>query len=105
MKFVVPRMVFSLVLICAGFNISLAQSTCSAPDLVCAAKTSVYRVVGPAGDASAVRIGSELLITNRQVIGGQTKISVQNHERTSCYRDRASFGTLGGSNFGPRNTS
>ncbi|MGI9379475.1 MAG: trypsin-like peptidase domain-containing protein [Methyloligellaceae bacterium] len=77
MKFVVPRMVFSLVLICAGFDISLAQSTCSAPDLVCAAKTSVYRVVGPAGDASAVRIGSELLITNRQVIGGQTKISIR----------------------------
>ena len=76
-KFTGPRIIASLMLICAGGNYSSAQTTCSAPNAVCASKTSVFRVDSQGGDASAIRIGAELLVTNRQLVGERTKVIIK----------------------------
>lgn len=66
-----------MVLSAVPLGPSLAQDNCKAPEPVCAARESVF-AVSSAFDpyASAVRIGSDLLVTNRHSVADETTVKV-----------------------------
>ena len=68
----------ALALWLAGAGPSAAQRApaCAAPDPVCAARAAVFAVSSFDPLASAVRIGPDLLVTNRHVVADETRAEV-----------------------------
>ena len=54
-------------------------ANCSAPNIVCKAKSKVYNIRSFSHAASAVRIGPELLVTNRHVVVNKTSAELVTH--------------------------
>ena len=54
-------------------------ANCSAPNIVCKAKSKVYNIRSFSPAASAVRIGPELLVTNRHVVVNKTSAQLVTH--------------------------
>ena len=53
-----------------------AQGACKAPEPVCAARGAVFGISAFDPVASAVRIGPDLLVTNRHVVADRTKVRI-----------------------------
>lgn len=60
-----------------------AAPSCKAPEPVCAARASVFRISSFDPHGSAVRIGADVLVTNRHVVADETKVKVHLHDGAS----------------------
>ena len=68
---------FAAILLLGSAVAGSAQDACKAPEPVCAARAAVFGISAFDPVGSAVRIGPDLLVTNRHIVADETKVQIR----------------------------
>jgi len=69
-------LVLGIILLAVTGVAAESGEKCDAPDAVCAARDAVFGISAFDPVGSAVRIGSDLLVTNRHIVADKTKVEI-----------------------------